>query len=176
MLQEQILFHTSVRENIAFGSIRPFGEIRRAAVRAEADEFIRRLPDGYDTVIGEDGSTLSGGQRQRLALARALLRSAPIVILDEPTSALDLDTEERVWARAEELLAGKTAIIIAHRLSSARRADRIVLLEGGRVTEQGSHDELLARRGTYARLWESHGTSAASLEPELLDAAAGSRG
>ena len=107
MLQEQILFHTSVRENIAFGSIRPFDEIRRAAVRAEADEFIRRLPDGYDTVIGEDGSTLSGGQRQRLALARALLRSAPIVILDEPTSALDLDTEERVWSRVDELLRGK---------------------------------------------------------------------
>jgi ATP-binding cassette subfamily B protein/subfamily B ATP-binding cassette protein MsbA len=175
MLQEQILFHTSVRENIAFGSIRPFDEIRTAAVRAEADEFIRRLPDGYDTVIGEDGSTLSGGQRQRLALARALLRSAPIVILDEPTSALDLDTEERVWSRVDELLAGKTAIIIAHRLSSARRADRIVLLDGGRVAEHGSHDELLARRGTYARLWESHGSSAASLDPELLAAASGAR-
>jgi ABC-type multidrug transport system fused ATPase/permease subunit len=140
-------------------------------VRAEADEFIRRLPDGYDTVIGEDGSTLSGGQRQRLALARALLRSAPIVILDEPTSALDLDTEERVWTRVDELLAGKTAIIIAHRLSSARRADRIVLLDGGRVAEQGSHDELLARRGTYARLWESHGTSGRAIDPELLAAA-----
>lgn len=171
MLQEQILFHTSIRDNIAFGSARPFEEIRKAAVRAEADEFIARLPEGYDTVIGEDGSTLSGGQRQRLALARALLRAAPIVILDEPTSALDLDTEERVWAHVDELLAGKTAIIIAHRLSSARRADRIVLLDGGTVAEQGSHAELLARRGTYARLWESHGAGPGILEPEFLAAA-----
>lgn len=175
MLQEQILFHTSIRDNIAFGSPRPFEDVRRAAQRAEADGFIDQLPDGYDTVIGEDGSTLSGGQRQRLALARALLRSAPIVLLDEPTSALDLDTEERVWAHVDELLAGKTAIIIAHRLSSARRADRIVLIDGGVVVEQGSHDELLAHRGTYARLWESHGGGAAILDSELLAAAAGAR-
>jgi len=171
MLQEQILFHTSIRDNIAFGSPRPIEEVRRAAERAEASGFIERLPDGYDTVIGEDGSTLSGGQRQRLALARALLRAAPIVILDEPTSALDLDTEERVWAHVDDLLAGKTAIIIAHRLSSARRADRIVLIDRGVVVEQGSHEELLALRGTYARLWESHGAGPGILEPELLAAA-----
>ncbi|MBI5442004.1 MAG: ATP-binding cassette domain-containing protein [Deltaproteobacteria bacterium] len=171
MLQEQILFHTSIRDNIAFGTIRSFDEVRKAAERAEADGFIEQLPDGYDTVIGEDGSTLSGGQRQRLALARALLRAAPIVILDEPTSSLDLDTEERVWAHVDELLAGKTAIIIAHRLSSARRADRIILLDGGTVAEQGSHAELLARRGTYARLWETHGAGPGILEPELLAAA-----
>ena len=175
MLQEQILFHTTIRDNIAFGSPRPFEDVRRAAQRAEADGFIDQLPDGYDTVIGEDGSTLSGGQRQRLALARALLRAAPIVILDEPTSALDLDTEERVWAHVDDLLAGKTAIIIAHRLSSARRADRIVLLDGGTIVEQGSHAELLARRGTYARLWESHGAGPGFLEPELLAAASGAR-
>ncbi len=173
MLQEQILFHTTIRDNIAFGSPRSLEEVRKAAQRAEADTFIDRLPDGYDTVIGEDGSTLSGGQRQRLALARALLRSAPIVILDEPTSALDVDTEERVWAHVDGLLAGKTAIIIAHRLSSARRADRIVLLDGGRIVEQGSHDELIARRGTYSRLWESFGAGKGVLGPELLAAVSG---
>lgn len=173
MLQEQILFHTTIRDNIAFGSPRSLEEVRKAAQRAEADTFIDRLPDGYDTVIGEDGSTLSGGQRQRLALARALLRSAPIVILDEPTSALDVDTEERVWAHVGDLLAGRTAIIIAHRLSSARRADRIVLLDGGRILEQGSHDELIARRGTYSRLWESFGAAPGILEPELLAAVSG---
>lgn len=175
MLQEQILFHTSVRDNIAFGSPRPIEEIRRAAERAEAHEFIERLPDGYDTVIGEDGSTLSGGQRQRLALARALLRSAPIVVLDEPTSALDVDTEERVWSRVEEVLGGKTTILIAHRLSSARRCDRIVLLDGGVIAEQGSHDELIARGGRYARLWETHASGTAPFEPGLFAAAGGSR-
>jgi ATP-binding cassette subfamily B protein/subfamily B ATP-binding cassette protein MsbA len=175
MLQEQILFHTSVRDNIAFGSPRPIEEIRRAAERAEAHEFIERLPDGYDTVIGEDGSTLSGGQRQRLALARALLRSAPIVILDEPTSALDVDTEERVWSRVEEVLGGKTTILIAHRLSSARRCDRIVLLDGGVLVEQGSHDELMARGGRYARLWETHANGTATLEPGLFAAAGAGR-
>lgn len=173
MLQEQILFHTTIRDNIAFGTPRSLDEVRRAAERAEAHEFIARLPEGYDTVIGEDGSTLSGGQRQRLALARALLRSAPIVVLDEPTSALDVDTEDRVWSRVEEILAGKTTILIAHRLSSARRADRIVLLDGGVVVEQGSHAELLARGGRYARLWESHGSAAGALEPDVFAAAAG---
>ncbi len=173
MLQEQILFHTTIRDNIAFGTPRPIEEVRRAAERAEAHEFIERLPEGYDTVIGEDGSTLSGGQRQRLALARALLRSAPIVILDEPTSALDLDTEERVWSRVEEILEGKTTILIAHRLSSARRADRIVLLGDGTIVEQGSHAELLARGGRYARLWESHGNGSGALDPGLFAAVAG---
>lgn len=175
MLQEQILFHTSVRDNIAFGFPHPIEEIRRAAERAEAHEFIERLPQGYDTVIGEDGSTLSGGQRQRLALARALLRSAPVVILDEPTSALDVDTEERVWARVEEVLAGKTTFLIAHRLSSARRCDRIVLLDGGVLVEQGSHDELMARGGRYASLWETHASGTATLEPGLFAAAGGGR-
>ncbi|MGE0454980.1 MAG: ABC transporter ATP-binding protein [Vicinamibacteria bacterium] len=157
MLQEPILFQQSVRDNVAFGDpLASLERIREAARRAEAEEFILALPRGYDTVLGQDGLTLSGGQRQRLALARALLRDAPIVILDEPTSSLDLSTESLVWRNVEELLRGRTAIVIAHRLSTARMADRIVVLEAGRVVEQGSHDELVAAGGAYAGLWSRH--------------------
>ncbi len=157
MLQEPILFHSTVADNIAFGDAAADRcKIEEAARRAEADGFIRELKDGYDTVLGEEGLTLSGGQRQRLALARALLRNTPIVLLDEPTSSLDLATEELVWQNVEALLQGKTAIIIAHRLSTARMADRIVVLERGKIVEQGSHQDLLARGGDYARLWERH--------------------
>ncbi|MBI3465945.1 MAG: ABC transporter ATP-binding protein [Planctomycetes bacterium] len=157
MLQEPVLFQTTVTENIAFGlpGASP-DQIRQAARRAEAEEFILQLPQGYDTVLGSDGLTLSGGQRQRLALARALLRETSIVILDEPTSSLDLRTEAFVWRNVEQLLEGKTALIIAHRLSTARMADRIVLLEDGAIIEQGTHDELLARQGAYHRLWQRH--------------------
>src|SRR4029450_6431964 len=135
------------------GAAVSFEDVRAAARRAEADPFILDLPDGYATVLGEDGCTLSGGQRQRLALARALLREAPIVILDEPTSSLDLLTESRVWNQIEELLAGRTMIIIAHRLSTARRADRIVVLDAGRIVEQGSRDGVGAGGGAYDQLW-----------------------
>jgi ABC-type multidrug transport system fused ATPase/permease subunit len=167
MLQEPILFHTTVAANIAFGSADATPElICDAAKRAEADEFISKLPNGYDTVIGEGGMTLSGGQRQRLALARALLRQTPIVILDEPTSSLDLRTENLVWRNVEQLLAGKTAIIIAHRLSTARMADRIIVIEGGVIVEQGSHDELLTRRGVYSELWQRHSAGADYVEEE----------
>jgi ATP-binding cassette subfamily B multidrug efflux pump len=115
-------------------------------------------------VLGEEGVTLSGGQRQRLALARALLRQSPIVVLDEPTSSLDVRTEASVWRNVAGLLEGKTALIIAHRLSTARMADRIVLLDDGAIIEQGTHDELLARQGPYWRLWQRH--SAGSLVEE----------
>jgi ATP-binding cassette, subfamily B, bacterial len=157
MLQEPILFHTTVTDNVAFGAPVPQGKVQDAARRAEAEDFILRLPQGYDTVIGEDGVTLSGGQRQRLALARALLREAPIVILDEPTSSLDVKTESQVWRNVEALLQGKTAIVIAHRLSTARRADRIVVLEGGQIVEHGTHGELLERNGAYAEMWRRGG-------------------
>jgi ATP-binding cassette, subfamily B, bacterial len=157
MLQEPILFHSTVAENVAFGAPGASrAEVEAAARQAEADGFIRELPQGYDTVLGEDGLTLSGGQRQRLALARALLRRTPIVLLDEPTSSLDLATEDQVWKNVEALLKGRTALVIAHRLSTARMADRIVVLDGGRVVEVGSHDELLALGGAYTRLWQRH--------------------
>ena len=156
MLQEPLLFHTTVTENIAFGAEVPIEAVREAARRAEAEAFILELPQGYDTVLGQDGMTLSGGQRQRLALARALLRETPVVILDEPTSSLDLATEALVFRNMLELLRDKTTIVIAHRLSTARQADRIVVLDEGGIAEQGSHDELLARKGRYASLWARH--------------------
>lgn len=161
MLQEPILFHTTVADNIAFGADVTIEDVRDAARRAEAEEFILDLPEGYATVLGEDGCTLSGGQRQRLALARALLREAPVVVLDEPTSSLDLATEARVWRAVEELLAGRTTIVIAHRLSTAARADRIVVLDDGAIVEEGSHDELVARDGAYAQLWRQHAAGTA---------------
>ncbi len=151
--QESVLFVRSIRDNIAYG--RPDAtdaEIVAAAKAANADEFIRRLSKGYDTVVGERGSTLSGGQRQRIAIARALLRDAPILILDEPTAALDAESEGLVMGALERLMRGRTTFIIAHRLSTVRDADRIVVLEHGRVVEQGRHDELMRRQGTYAHL------------------------
>jgi ATP-binding cassette subfamily B protein/subfamily B ATP-binding cassette protein MsbA len=154
VLQEPFLLPLTVAENIVYG--RPGAsraEIEAAAVAAGADGFIRRLNDGYDTLIGQRGSTLSGGEKQRLAIARALLKDAPILILDEPTSALDAQTEALLMEALERLMEGRTTFIIAHRLSTIQRADRIAVLEGGEVVEMGTHQELLTTGGAYHSLY-----------------------
>lgn len=152
--QEPMLFHRSLRENIAYA--RPDAsdeEVKSAALKAHAMEFIETLPEGLDTVVGERGVKLSGGQRQRIAIARAILKDAPILILDEATSALDSESEKLIQASLTELMKDRTAIVIAHRLSTIQKLDRIIVLDGGKVTEDGSHTELLALKGTYASLW-----------------------
>lgn len=153
--QEPLLFHRSIKENIEYG--RPgasLDEVRRAAQTAEADVFISQLPHGYDTVVGERGVKLSGGQRQRVAIARAILKNAPILVLDEATSALDSESEKAIQAALWKLMENKTALVIAHRLSTIREMDRILVLDDGKIVEEGSHDELLKQKGLYARLWK----------------------
>jgi ABC-type multidrug transport system fused ATPase/permease subunit len=153
VLQDTVLFHGTVRENIAYG--RPAAteaEIAAAAKLANADEFIAKMPDGYDTMVGERGLTLSGGQRQRIGIARALIRNAPILILDEPTAALDTESERLVMEALQRLMKGRTVITIAHRLSTIRDAHKIIVLKDGVVAEQGTHDELVAKNGIYADL------------------------
>jgi ATP-binding cassette, subfamily B, bacterial len=152
--QDVYLFHGTVRENIAYGSFgASLDEIVAAAKIAEAHEFIQQLPDGYDTVVGERGQKLSGGQRQRLSIARAVLKDPPVLILDEATSAVDNETEAAIQRSMARITVGRTTIIIAHRLSTVRHADRIYVLEQGKVKEYGRHEELVQADGVYASLW-----------------------
>jgi subfamily B ATP-binding cassette protein MsbA len=153
--QETLLFDDSVRNNIAYGNDTANAEaVIEAAKTAFAHDFIVRLPNGYDTLIGENGVKLSGGERQRLAIARALLRNPPILILDEATSSLDNESERMVQLALANLMTGRTTFVIAHRLSTVQRADRIVVLERGRVAEIGRHEALLAANGIYKRLYQ----------------------
>jgi ATP-binding cassette, subfamily B, bacterial MsbA len=153
--QDTVLFNDTVRNNIAYGRRDlPLDQVREAAAAAYADEFIMELPNGYETVIGESGLRLSGGQRQRLAIARALLKNAPILVLDEATSHLDSQSEALVQKALYNLMQGRTTLVIAHRLATVTRADRIVVIEGGRIVEEGSHRELLALGGSYKRLFD----------------------
>jgi ATP-binding cassette subfamily B protein/subfamily B ATP-binding cassette protein MsbA len=155
VLQDAFILPLSIADNIAYG--KPAAtrkEIEAVAHAANAHEFIERLPEGYDTVVGERGATLSGGERQRLAIARAFLKDAPILILDEPTSALDAGTESLVLGALDRLMSERTVLVIAHRLSTVRGADRIVVLEQGEIVEQGSHDQLIAAAGKYREYYE----------------------
>jgi ATP-binding cassette subfamily B protein len=152
--QESSLFHRTVFDNIAYG--RPGAskeEVLKAAKLANADEFIKKLPDGYETMVGERGVKLSGGQRQRIAIARAILKDAPILVLDEATSALDSESEALIQEALNNLMKGRTSIVVAHRLSTIAGLDKIVVLNDGKIVEQGTHAELLARGGEYQKLW-----------------------
>jgi subfamily B ATP-binding cassette protein MsbA len=153
--QETVLFNDTIGQNISYG--RPDAsqaDIEKAAEIAYADDFIDQLPGGYDTLVGERGALLSGGQRQRIAIARAVLMDAPVLILDEATSSLDTESEVFVQKALANLMQGRTSIVIAHRLSTIRKADKIVVMEAGQITEAGTHDELLARNGTYLKLYD----------------------
>ena len=156
VLQDTVLFRGTILENIAFG--RPSatrGEIVEAAHLANAHEFIARMPNGYDTMVGERGLTLSGGQRQRIGIARVIVRNNPILLLDEPTAALDAESEKLVMEALERLMKGRTVLTIAHRLATIRDADQIIVISEGVVSESGTHEQLVARGGIYAALYST---------------------
>jgi ATP-binding cassette subfamily B protein len=170
VLDEPFLFSASVFDNIAYG--RPdasLDEVVAAATAAGADAFIRRLPGGYDAVVGERGYTLSGGQRQRIAIARTLLVNPPILVLDDATSAIDVHVESQIHAALETLLEGRTTVIIAHRLSTISLAERVVLLDGGRIVADGTHQDLLANVPLYAEVLAQAAALDAETEPVGLD-------
>ncbi|GAA3013470.1 hypothetical protein GCM10017559_40850 [Streptosporangium longisporum] len=155
VFQDVYLFDGTIEENVRLG--RPGAgdaEVRAAATAARLDEVIERLPGGWAADVGEGGALLSGGERQRVSIARALLKDAPVVLLDEVTSALDPVNEAAVHAGIERLMAGRTVVMVAHRMRTVRRADRVVFLDGGRIVEEGGHDELLRRGGRYADFWD----------------------
>jgi ATP-binding cassette subfamily B protein len=153
--QEPILFHRSIMNNIRYGRLNATeDEVKRAAKLSHADGFIEKMPEGYETLIGERGVKLSGGQRQRIAIARAMIKNAPILILDEATSALDSESEKLIQSALWQLMEGRTALVIAHRLSTIQRMDRIIVLDEGTVIEEGTHKQLIAKDGVYAKLWK----------------------
>jgi subfamily B ATP-binding cassette protein MsbA len=155
VLQETVLFHGPIWRNIAYGKPDASrAEIRKAAELANAQEFIEKMPQGYDTIIGERGVTLSGGQRQRIAIARAIIRNTPILILDEPTSGLDAASEKLVFEALDRLMEGRTSVIVAHRLATIQRADAICVIKEGAILERGTHEELLQAHGLYAEFYE----------------------
>ncbi|MEK6809901.1 MAG: ABC transporter ATP-binding protein [Nanoarchaeota archaeon] len=152
--QESVMFHRSIAENIRYGKLDASDkEVRRAAKLAYAAEFIEKLPKGYETLVGERGIKLSGGQRQRVAIARAMLKDAPILVLDEATSSLDSESENYIQEALWKLMKNRTAIVVAHRLSTVQKMDRIVVIDKGKIAEEGTHNELLAKKGVYAGLW-----------------------
>jgi ABC-type multidrug transport system fused ATPase/permease subunit len=170
VLQEALLFSGTIADNLRYGKLDATGEeVERAARAAHAHEFVMRLPKGYDTEIAEAGGTLSGGERQRLSVARALLKDAPILILDEPTSALDAISEEIVFSALRQLRVGRTTIVIAHRLSTVRDANRILVLDGGRISAQGTHEELLKSSQLYKRMCARLSVGRSLDEPETVD-------
>jgi ABC-type multidrug transport system fused ATPase/permease subunit len=170
VLQEPVLFSGTIGDNLRYGRLDATPEeIEDAARAAHAHEFISRLPKGYDTPVAEAGASLSGGERQRLSVARAILKRAPILILDEPTSSLDAISEEIVFAALRRLRTGRTTIVIAHRLSTVRDADRILVLDGGRIAAEGRHDELLKASLLYRRMCARLSVGKSLDEPETVD-------